>query len=179
MNQDIDGITILNTGNYKILFGRQFYTNTRMGNHLVFEYKLPHTYMGQNCNNDENQPIPQQFQPMPHLQYPQQYPQQMQQLMKCKNVKYIYIYMLGNGSLQHEESMNPYPEIPNTNIDQMTQQLKQLKMLLYRQWKMVIITDQTIIGNINMEYQKSKDEFMNKMKQLREMRARPMNPYMK
>jgi hypothetical protein len=52
-------------------------------------------------------------------------------------------------------------------------------MTLYRQWKMVIITDETIKNNINMEYQKSKDEFMNKMKQLKEMRMRQMNPYMK
>jgi hypothetical protein len=189
MNQDIDGITILNTGNYKILFGRYFYTNTRMGNNLVFEYKLPHTYMGQNCNNNENQPMqlqPMQLQPMqmhpmqpmqPH--YPQQYLQQYpQQLIKCNNVKYIYIYILNNGSLQHEESMNPYPDIPN-QIENKEDHLKHLKMTLYRQWKMVIITDETIKNNINMEYQKSKDEFMNKMKQLKEMRMRQMNPYMK
>jgi hypothetical protein len=173
MNQDMDGITVLNSGNYKILFGRQFYTNTRMGNHLVFEYKFPHTYMGQNCNNnEENKKIEQN----PKLQYQMQQMQQMQPIVKCSSVKYIYLYLTPNG-LQHEESMNPYPDIPNPHADQILYQNKQLKLALYRQWKIVMIIDATIIGNINMEYQKSKEEFFEKMKELKEMRMKRLNPF--
>ena len=164
MNQDIDGTTVLNSGNFKILFGRQFYTNTRMGNHLVFEYKLPYTYMGQNCNNNQEKQKMQQMQQM----------QQMQPLVKCSGIKYIYLYLTPNG-LHHEESMNPYPENPNPQSDQISNQIKQLKFALYRQWKIVMIIDGTIINNINMEYQKSKDEFIEKMKKLEEMRMKRFN----
>jgi hypothetical protein len=177
MNQNIDGITVLNSGNYKILFGKIFYTNTRMGNNLVFEYKIPYSYMAQICNNGENQQNP-ALPPLPQMQHMQMQPMQP---IRCYTFKYIYIYLSGiknNERLQHEESMNPYPDIFNQqaeHAEQMEYQKKQLKMLLYRQWKCVIITDETIINNINTEYQKNKDEFMEKMIKLREMRMRPYN----
>jgi hypothetical protein len=156
MNQEIDGTTVLNSGNYKILFGRQFYTNTRMGKNLVFEYKFPYTYMRQNCNQNEIQQLPLQ---------------QMRPPMRCPGIKYIYLYLTPNG-LHHEELMNPYPENPNPQADQTVYHNTELKLALFRQWKIVMIIDETIINNINFEYNKSKGEFFAKMKKLEEMRRK-------
>ena len=171
MNQDIDGATILNSGNYKILFGRQFYTNTRMGINLVFEYKSPYIYIGQNCNNEENKQIEQN----PRLRELQIEQHQMRHSMRCSSIKYNYLYLTING-LQYEESINQYPDIPNPpQSDQLEYQNKQLKFALFRLWKIVMIIDETIINNINKEYQKSKEEFFAKMKQLKEMRMKQNN----